>query len=118
MLCAVHCALWPLLLALLPTLGFTLIGSASFERLFVAFASTLALTSLWQGYRRHRIYRAWLFVLPGLSAVWAGILYPPLHHSIVAHAVAMTFGGTMIAIAHLINLKLTHGHVHDRCCAH
>jgi hypothetical protein len=30
----------------------------------------------------------------------------------------MTFGGTLVAVAHLVNLRLTHGHVHDASCAH
>ena len=38
--------------------------------------------------------------------LWIGVLYPPLHHSVVPHAVAMTFGGTLVGLAHIANLKL------------
>jgi hypothetical protein len=116
--CAAHCALLPFLLALLPAIGLGLLASSSFEYGYVAFASVLALASLWQGYLRHRVYRALGFLVPGLTAVWAGILVPALHEGLVAHAVTMTFGGTLIAVAHLVNLRLTHGHVHDAACAH
>jgi hypothetical protein len=30
----------------------------------------------------------------------------------------MTFGGTLVGLAHLANLRLNHGHVHDASCAH
>ena len=116
--CAVHCALLPFVFAALPTLGLGLFGSEGFEFLYVAFASMLAWASLWQGYRRHRIYRALWFAVPGLLTVWTGVLLPAIHDNVVAHAVVMTSGGTLIAVAHLVNLKLTHGHVHDSCCAH
>jgi hypothetical protein len=116
--CAVHCALLPLLLAVLPALGVGLLASSQWEVPYVAFASLLAMSSLWLGFRRHRVYRALAFLVPGLVAVWAGLLVPALHEDLVRHAVTMTFGGTMIAVAHLVNLRLTHGHVHDASCSH
>jgi hypothetical protein len=116
--CAVHCALLPFVLATLPALGLTLLAAAQWELPYVAFASVLAMASLWLGFRRHRVYRALAFLVPGLVAVWAGLLVPALHEDVVRHAVTMTFGGTLIAVAHLVNLRLTHGHVHDATCNH
>ncbi len=118
LVCAAHCALLPLVIAALPALGISVLASTSLEWGFVTFASILALTSLWQGYRIHRVYRALAFLLPGLLAVWSGVLIPDLHHSVVPHAVVMSVGGTLIAVAHIINLRLTHGHVHDARCHH
>lgn len=118
LVCAAHCAILPLVLAALPALGVSALAYNSMEWAFVVFASILALASLWQGYRIHRVYRALAFLLPGLIAVWGGILIDSIHHSIVQHAVAMSIGGTLIAVAHIINLRLTHGHVHDARCHH
>jgi hypothetical protein len=70
------------------------------------------------GYQRHRVYRALLFLVPGLILVWAGVLVPSIHFAVIAHAVVMSVGGTLIAVAHLINLRLNHGHVHDATCHH
>jgi len=117
-ICAVHCAVLPIVLALLPTLGVGVLASREFEFLYVGFATALALTSLVQGYRRHRVYRALSFAVPGLLAVWAGVLIPAVHENVVAHAVVMTIGGSLIAIAHLVNLKLTHRHAAENCCPH
>ncbi len=116
--CALHCALLPILLALLPALGIGFLAWSGLEWAFVCFASLLGLVSLWMGYQRHRVYRALLFLIPGLFLVWAGVLAPSIHHTVVLHAVVMSVGGTLIAVAHLINLRLNHGHVHDASCHH
>ena len=118
LLCAIHCALLPILIALLPSLGLSAAVAPSFEVGFVLFAPLFGLAVLVWSYRRHRAMRALWLLIPGLAVLWIGILYPPLHHSVVPHAVAMTFGGTLVGLAHLANLRLNHGHVHDATCAH
>lgn len=118
LLCAIHCALLPLLIALLPSLGISAALAPTFEAGFVLFATLFGLAVLVSSYRRHRAVRALGLLIPGLLVLWVGILYAPLHHSVVPHAVAMTFGGTLVGLAHLANLRLNHGHVHDASCAH
>ena len=118
LVCAVHCALLPLLIAALPSLGVAVWLGEGFERVFVVFATLLGLFSVVWGYRRHRAVRALGLLLPGLVILWLGTLYAPLHHALVPHALAMTFGGTLVGLAHLANLRLNHGHVHDASCAH
>jgi MerC mercury resistance protein len=118
LVCALHCALLPIVISVLPALGLGFMAWSGFEWAFVIFASLLGLFSLWIGYQRHRVVRALLFLLPGLALVWAGILVPSIHHSVFWHAVAMSAGGTLIAVAHLINLRLNHSHVHDASCHH
>jgi len=117
-ICAVHCALLPVAIALLPAVGLMSIGSARFEQAFVVFATLVGVFSLIQGYRRHGVARALWLLLPGLGVLWLAVLYPPLHASVIPHAVAMTFGGTLVGVAHVVNLRLNHGHVHDACCSH
>ena len=116
--CAAHCALLPVLIAVLPSLGLAVWLSDGVEAGFVVFASLLGLFSLVWGYRRHRAMRALGLLLPGLAILWFGVLYAPLHQSVLPHAVAMTLGGTLVGLGHLINLRLNHGHVHDASCAH
>ncbi len=111
-ICALHCALIPIALALLPTLGLGLVAWHGLEWAFSLFATVLAITSLYLGYRGHRAYHAWLLVAPGLALIWAGLLYQPLHLSVVPHAIVMTVGGVLIAVAHLVNLRLSWGHSH------
>jgi len=111
-ICALHCALIPVALALLPALGLGLVAWHGLEAAFAVFATVLAVTSLYLGYRGHRAYHAWLLVAPGLLLIWGALLYEPLHLSVVPHAVAMAVGGVLIAIAHLVNLRLSYGHSH------
>jgi hypothetical protein len=106
-LCALHCALLPLALALLPAAGLNAGGWADIDQAFVVFASLLGMTTLSLGYRRHRAFRAWLLLVPGLALVWAGA-FTSLHTHGLAHAVVMTTGGLLLAAAHLANLRLTH----------
>ncbi len=118
LVCAAHCALVPLLIALAPALGAGQWLGGGFELAFVVFATALGLFSLVSGYRRHGAVRALGLLLPGLVALWLAVLFRPLHESVVPHAIAMTFGGTLVGLAHLANLRLNHGHVHDATCAH
>jgi len=118
LLCAVHCALLPFALVLLPMVGFGILASSSFERGFVLFATALALASLWNGHLRHRRYRAMAILAPGLLALWTGILVPAVHDVALVHALAMSVGGTLVAVAHLVNLRLTELHVHHEGCGH
>ena len=119
LLCAAHCALLPLAIALLPPLGLaSSLGSQGFELGFVAFATLLGLFSAVWGYRRHRAVHALSLLVPGLITLWAVVLYQPLHAMVLPHAILMTFGGTLVGLAHLANLRLNHGHVHDAGCVH
>ena len=118
MACAAHCALLPVVIALLPSLGLASLASDTFERGFVVFATLLGLFSVVWGYRRHRAVRALGLLVPGLALLWTGALYPPLHESLLSHALAMTVGGTLVALAHLANLRLNHRHVHSASCGH
>ena len=116
LVCAIHCALLPLAIATLPALGIAEWLGDGFEQGFVVFATLLGLFSVVWGYRRHGAVRALGLLLPGLAILWTAILYDPLHHALIPHALAMTCGGTLVGLAHLANLRL--GHVHDASCAH
>lgn len=115
--CALHCAALPLVLAALPALGLGFLANHAFERAFIVFASTLALASLAIGFRRHRRFRAFWFLLTGVVLLLTGIVID-LHSQLVLHAMLVSMGGTLVAIAHLVNLRLAHGHVHDAACGH
>lgn len=116
LVCAAHCALIPVLLALAPALGAERWLGGGFELAFVVFATGLGLFSLVAGYRRHGEVRALWLLLPGLAALWLAILFRPLHESALPHAIAMTVGGALVGLAHLANLRLDQGAT-DPCCA-
>lgn len=116
-ICALHCALLPLVIAVLPALGLGFLADHAYERMFIAFASVLALGSLALGFRRHRQFRAFWFLLPGVALLLAGIVID-IDGAPIVHALLVSLGGTLVAISHLANLRLAHGHVHDAACGH
>ena len=112
MLCAVHCAAMPLLLALLPTFGLGVGGWVDIDQAVVVFATLLAGVTLTIGWRRHRGYHAWGLLLPALALLWFAT-FGPLHShdggwQAWLHAGMMVLGGLLLAAAHLTNMRLTH----------
>lgn len=122
-LCAVHCALLPFVLTVLPLLGLGFLAGHRFERGFVTFAATLALFALVGGYRRHRRPLPLLLALPGLALLLLGVTWATTY-PIAVHSVMVTCGGLLLASAHFVNLYLDRrrGHaamyVHGPQCAH
>ncbi len=122
-LCAIHCALLPFVLTLLPLLGLGFLAGHRFERGFVMFAATLALFTLAGGYRRHRRPLPLLLAAPGLVLLLLGVTWG-LAYPIAVHSALVTCGGLLVASAHFVNLYLDrrHGHaaahVHGVQCAH
>jgi hypothetical protein len=107
LLCAVHCALLPLVIAVVPTLGFGVMSWVDVDQAFTVFATLLGLTTLGFGFRRHRRFGGWLLLLPGLALVWIGS-FSPLHTHSGGHAVVMVVGGLAIAAAHFVNFRQSH----------
>jgi hypothetical protein len=116
LLCAIHCAALPLAIAALPALGLASAKYDGFEQAFIAFATFVGCFSVFWGYRRHGAVRALGLLIPGLAALWSGILLPQVHHNLVLHALVMTTGGTLVGLAHLANLRLVH--IHNASCVH
>lgn len=106
-LCAIHCALLPFVLALLPFLGLEFLASDRFERGFVMFASVLAMFALIRGYRRHQTASPLMLAIPGLLLLMIGVTFVS-HYSIIVHSVLVTCGGLLLASSHFVNLR------HDR----
>jgi hypothetical protein len=94
-ICAIHCAIAPLLLSSLPLFGVNIIENIWVEFLLLGTAFVIGFTTLWHGYRKHHHtlgplllfsfgmicfsahqmglmkYAAWVLVLPGVLAIIA-----------------------------------------------
>jgi hypothetical protein len=123
-LCAIHCALLPFVLTLLPLLGLGFLAGHRFERDFVLFAASLALFALVGGYRRHRYPLPLCLAVPGLALLVLGVIWVSEDRHIIVHSVMVTCGGLLVASAHFVNLYLdrrhahAEAHVHGPQCAH
>jgi hypothetical protein len=114
-LCALHCAALPFVLTVLPALGLSFLSDHRFEHVFIAFASVLALTALIRGYRRHRVAAALCLLAPGLILLWTGGWFFDTGSAPIVHAVLVALGGGCVALAHIVNMRLTH--LFGTCCA-
>ena len=109
LLCAVHCALLPFVLALLPLIGLEFLAGHTFERVFVACAAALASASILFAYRRHRRSLPLFLMLPGIALLVFGVAVD-LDVNVALHTVAVVCGGVLLASAHVTNLVLSHRH--------
>lgn len=115
LLCAVHCAALPFVIVMLPALGLGFLADHEIERGFIVFACLLASTTLLLGLRRHGDRRALALLIPGVVLLFAGALVD-FERAASVHALLVSGGGALVALAHLANLRL--GHVHDADCRH
>ncbi|MBD8900251.1 MerC domain-containing protein [Rhodanobacter sp. DHG33] len=123
-LCAIHCALLPFVLTVLPLLGLEFLAGHRFERNFVLFASSLALFALVGGYRRHHQALPLRLAVPGLLLLVLGVVWVSEGQHLIVHSVMVTCGGLLVASAHFVNLYIDRRHahadthVHGPQCAH
>ena len=116
-LCAVHCALLPFVIALLPLIGLGFLADHRFERVFVACAAALATITILTAWRRHRRLHALFLLVPGIVLLLSGIIIDIEHHEWL-HTGMVVCGGVLVASAHVTNLILSHRHVHGPGCGH
>ena len=103
--CAVHCALMPLVLTLLPLVGLSFLADDRIEWLLVGFSALTGVTSLCLGYRKHRSRRALAVLSIGLAMLVAGRIAEQRHLGWPGVAVVV-LGGLTIASAHVFNRYL------------
>ena len=116
-LCAVHCALLPFVIALLPLIGLGFLADHRFERIFVACAAALASVTIVTAWRRHRKLHALFLLVPGIALLLAGIVID-IEHQEWLHTALVVCGGVLVASVHVVNLVLSHRHVHTANCGH
>lgn len=107
-LCAVHCALLPVIISMLPMVGLRFLAHPVLELLIIFISLMIALASLGKSLRAHRRWLPIVMVIIGFTLILTG-------HFWVAEAaewILLTAGSTMVAAAHLVNWKCT------QKCAH
>ena len=113
--CAIHCALLPLILTSLPLFGINIINNLSFELFMITFAFSIGSYSLYHGWKKHHhrwlpliIFGCGMFLLFG-KQVW--------------HAYELFFlvpAVIFIVSAHYLNFRFcrAHNHAHQDDCNH
>jgi hypothetical protein len=73
--CAIQCSIFPLLVSVLPLLGLGFLLGESVERFFLATSIILAVSSFIWGFRYHRRFYVFLFLVSAAALIIAGRLW-------------------------------------------
>jgi hypothetical protein len=104
-LCALHCALTPIISMFLPLLSLSFLENELTEYIFVALSISIGITSLFISYfRLHKQLKPLIFFF--LGAVLILIVKLFFEENLTLEIPVMILGGSIIAIAHFINRKL------------
>ncbi len=103
--CAVHCALLPLVVTLLPLVGLRFLADERTEWALLGLSALLASSSLGLGYREHRKRQALLVLSLGMTALVTGHILEESHFETVG-VIGVVLGGCTVAAAHFLNRHL------------
>ena len=107
-LCAIHCAILPLVVASLPVLGVNIVHNAPFEYGMIGVAFIVGTRALAHGFRRHhRQYAPWLLFTAGMLFLIAKQLWHTYEFRLLPFAVIL------IIVAHILNYRLSKRHGHS-----
>ena len=123
-LCAIHCAITPILLGLLPLSGFVgILASSKYEGTFLTAAVVLGIGSLAWGFRIHRLVAPSLLLVAGIVLIFVG--HRVLGHGHRLEVFVVVAGALAMAAAHGVNLHhcmrcnaLEHAHPEGEDHAH
>ena len=102
--CAVHCAVMPLVIGLLPLVGASVFSSPQTEWIFVVTSFTVGISSLVPAYlRKHKRARPILLFIIGLSLILIARL---ALDELRAELPFVITGGNVVISTHVINRKL------------
>lgn len=92
-LCAIHCAILPLLMASLPILGVNIIHNALFEYGMIALAFGIGTAALWHGFHRHhRRLTPWFLFIGGMIFLIVKQIWPVYELALLPFAVLLVIG--------------------------
>jgi hypothetical protein len=103
-LCAIHCAILPLLMASLPILGVNIIENAPFEYGMIGLAFVIGTWALWHGFHKHhRRFSPWLLFAGGILFLLAKQIWHQYQFRLLPIAVIL------IVVAHVLNYRFSRG---------
>ncbi len=104
-LCALHCALVPLAVGMLPMIGPGITAVEGVETTMLVASAALGTISVGPGFFRHGSGRALALLVAGLGLIGLG-RFAEIRDAETVGTVAMVSGGLAIAASHLVNRRL------------
>ena len=105
LLCAVHCALMPVLVTLLPLVGLGFLATEPVEWALVAMSGLLGMSSQRLGFREHGKRRALATLTVGLALLVLGRVSEAREWGAWGVPV-LVVGGCVVALSHVVNGRL------------
>ena len=100
LVCAIHCAVLPLVMVTLPILGVNIIHNASFEYGMIGLAFLIGTRALWHGFsRHHRRLTPWMLFVAGMTLLIIKEIWQSYELAFLPFAVLLIVG------AHLLNYR-------------
>ena len=106
-LCALHCALLPFLVVLLPFAELDFLLGPGAELALVGVSLIIAFASVVGSFHRHKRKRVPLAMLLGFSCILYGILAAP---SAALEILCTSTGGVLVALGHYLSWRYLHRH--------
>ncbi|AYL94165.1 MerC domain-containing protein [Mucilaginibacter celer] len=102
-LCAIHCAVVPLIFTSLPLIGLGFLADAWVEWGMIVFALAIGVYSIGLSYRTHHRILPLLMLITGFGLILAGHAFSVF----VKEWLVVPAGGLLIASAHFVNYRYT-----------
>ncbi|MBC8139422.1 MAG: MerC domain-containing protein [Fibrella sp.] len=105
LICAVHCALMPMAVTLLPLVGLDFLAHESAEWMLLGLSLLIGCGSIWLGFREHRRRHALLVLAIGFALLVTGRI-AEARDSELPGVFLVVLGGMAVAGAHFVNRRL------------
>ena len=102
LVCALHCALLPILLLLLPFTQHAFLKNTHAEGALLVVSFVVAAISLRLSYLKHRRRRVLVMMSAGFCLLFLGIALAP---TALAELLMTSSGGSLVALAHYLNWR-------------
>jgi hypothetical protein len=100
--CAIQCTFFPLLISVLPLVGLGFLAGDGVEQGFITTSVILAVGSFSWGFRHHRRFYIFLFLVFSLTLIFAGRVWV-----VDGFEIPFVVSGTLVlAAGHLLNRRL------------
>jgi MerC mercury resistance protein len=100
--CAIQCTLFPLMIGIFPLLGLGFLVGDEVEKVFLGSSIVLAVSSFSWGFRHHRRFYIFVFLISGLGLIFFGRFGLKENFELPF----VLSGALLIARGHLINRRL------------
>lgn len=106
--CAIHCAVLPVLVGVLPLIGLELLAHPVFETAIIITSLIIGATAILRAWKRHHKPQPAFIMLIGFTLILAGRFLADESHEWLF----LSVGGITVAVSHYFNWLL------DRSCHH